>query len=164
MTADSDLSALLRAPWPRRLRVDPNPRERPHVLILTRPDPDDPAYAEWEIEHHDECPRVCYTRPRRPDPLGLLAEVSRPLYDPGFWDCYAEWEITYNGLDALLDLHGNEWRTHRHNLDGARGLDETLPEGRYLIEAWYQSGEGMGEYGGMGDPDGGLTLLGPETP
>ena len=58
-------------------------RNAVHVLVLTRPDPDDPEYAEWEIEHPDCCPWVCFWTPTR---TGALDGALDGAFDLEFED------------------------------------------------------------------------------
>lgn len=125
----------------------------PHVLVV-HDFAADPGDREWEIEHPDGCPVEVYCGYEWVPWLGLMPYRSTHLA------CYVQYEVDANGIDGLADENGREWRTWTY-AEGHDGLDKTLPPGRYLIEGWWHDGAGMGEYGGQGDADGRLTLLGP---
>jgi hypothetical protein len=132
------------------------PADLPHVLVVSG-DEDD---KEWEVEHPDECARAC---PWWPEAVAQIADLH-PLADgwigfdtkSGIHLCLVEHEIENNSLDSLFG-----------EFDGAsiEGLGDgwkALPAGRYLIAGWYTPGGWAGA--NPIDPDGGLELLGRETP
>lgn len=143
----------------------------PHVLVIAGGD----GEKEWEVEHPVSCPLVCDWSPWLSDywagdpQHSDFAFVGGPSLegDPGHHACYVEYEVVYNGLDSL-DIHSppddvdfgpyldpDHVRSSEYEAEWRR-----LRPGRYLIEGWYHNGVGCGDYGGQGDPDGGLTLLG----
>lgn len=131
-----------------------------HALIITGSTPDE---REWEVKHPPECPIAC-------DVFWNLYGETIPSFDgetcvypypmDGHRTCYVEFEVDYSGIDSL-DVYSLKGDAHLEGPKPKWGIDEwkMLRPGRYELEGWYHSGEGMGEYGGQGDPDGGLNLL-----
>lgn len=148
-----------------------------HVLVLgpvDRHHEDDGEDRDVHIEHPPACPAFCYwLPPGHASALWLSPEENEgPYRGPVERGCTIAYELESNGLDGLHDpASGLDWcpRGGWPLLDGTTsrrypGLRDTLPAGRYLVEAWWHDGHGTGEYGGQGDADSSFTLLGPETP
>lgn len=126
----------------------------PHILIVG-PHTEDPSDRETEVIHHHACPVEHFYGYAWRSWLGLMP------YHYVYLACSVQREIDANGIDSLYDPDTNrEWRTWTWRKEQV-GLDQTLPPGRYLFEGWWSDGAGMGEYGGQGEADRGLTLLGP---
>lgn len=142
-----------------------NPRFLPHVLVITG---DTAEEREFEIEHPEGCPVICYWSPhmadivaqeKRDEAAGLLRLDS----SSGHVDCYVQYEVENVGLDGLglgddPPDDGTYTPSSPFSMDGWR----RLPPGRYLIEAWFTPPYTAGPYGEI-EAEGGLTLLGPEV-
>lgn len=164
------MAARVELPF-RKPRAGRDPRFQPHVLIIT--DPGDGSEKEWEIEHHECCPRICHWWPGAAEELAREKARGWISFAVETYDCYVQFELDHNGIDSLAVVSHRELGPGGTWVDVAEFADPAyVPEtgfeaewhrlrpGRYLIEGWYQSGAGQGEYGGMGDAEGGLTILG----
>lgn len=139
----------------------------PHVLTISGDTPED---REYEVDHPEACPLVCYWWPDAR--LSVAAGTYDYTFGPPTWDsarvfdgvpeCYVRHEIENVGLDCLDGELLYEFPPHPE--EGQWGIERwrRLPPGRYLLEGWWHDGYGTGELGGQGDADGGLALLGRE--
>jgi len=145
----------------------PNPRMQPHVLVITGTTADE---REYEIEHPDCCPIVCYWTPHMRETVEREKSIAKTKGHIGFgWDdgnghrdCYVQYEIDNCGLDTLnLGEDPPDDGTYTPPSQWSTDDWRRLPPGRYIIEAWFHQGRGLMEWG-EDESEGGLTFVGLE--
>jgi hypothetical protein len=137
----------------------PDPRFLPHVLVITGSDGDDGK--EWEIEHPDGCPRVCFWWRGAAAVYAAKADGRLSFFvddRDGHPNCYVNYEVENAGLDSLdLGADAPDDGTYHPVSKWAMDRWRQLPPGRYVIEGWYHPARGY-----FDDAEGGLALIGPE--